>query len=73
MRFRSQRLESELDVLRETSGNEQGFNYKDRLKRKMKNPMQKKMADKIKILEGRLNDKVGILMLEKVTLENKIK
>lgn len=38
LRFRSQRLDKELDILRETSGNEQGFNYKDRVKRKVNNP-----------------------------------
>ncbi len=54
LRFRGQRLEKELEILRETSGNEQGFNYKDRLKRKLRNPVQKQYADKILTLEGRL-------------------
>ena len=32
LRFRAQRLQKELEVLRETSGKEQGFNHKERLK-----------------------------------------
>lgn len=43
------------------------------MKQKMKNPMQRKLADKIKVLEGRLTDKMGILMQEKLELETKIK
>jgi hypothetical protein len=39
LRYRSQRINKELEILREMSGNEQGFNYKDRLKRKLKNPV----------------------------------
>jgi hypothetical protein len=54
LRFRGMRLEKELEILRETSGAEQGFNYKDRLKRKMRNPVQKKFADKLLTLENRL-------------------
>eukprot|EP00347_Sterkiella_histriomuscorum_P000238 403376652 len=72
LRFRSQRLERELEIMRETSGEEQGFNYKDRVRRKMKNPMQKKFADKILNLEERLNNKVSNILFEKIHIENKI-
>ena len=73
LRYRSQRIGKELEILRELSGNEQGFNHKDRLKRKMKNPVQKQFADKILTLEGRLQNKLGMVMQEKVDLETKIK
>lgn len=43
------------------------------MKRKTKNPLQKKYAEKIKILEARVGDKMGLVMLEKVEFENKIK
>lgn len=43
------------------------------MKRKMKNPLQKKFAEKIKVLEARVGEKMGLVMLEKVTIENKIK
>lgn len=39
----------------------------------MKNPVQKQFADKILTLEGRLQNKLGMVMQEKVDLETKIK
>ena len=35
--------------------------------------MQKKFADKIVALEGRVHDKMGFILKEKFELENKIK
>jgi hypothetical protein len=38
----------------------------------MKNPLSKKFADKILVLEGRLNDKMGMILQERLTVESKI-
>lgn len=55
LRYRARRLEKEVEMLREASGDYAlGFNFKDKLKRRMKNPLQKKFADKILTLESRL-------------------
>lgn len=56
LKYRFRRLNTELEVLRETRGLEHGF---DKTKKLNKNPMQKKFADKIKVLETRLSDKVN--------------
>ncbi|CDW82059.1 ef hand family protein [Stylonychia lemnae] len=73
LRYRSERIEKELEFLRETSANEQGIDLKERIRRKMKNPMEKKYANKILALESRLANKISNTMFEKIMLEDKIK
>lgn len=70
LRYRSRRLESELQVLKDTIGFEAG-NLKS--KNKSKNMMHSKLALKIKGLELKMTDKVELLMKEKLDYELKIK
>lgn len=72
LKYRSQRIEQELEVLREMQGAEQGYNYKDRMKRKLKNPIERKYAEKILDLETRVQDKMNFMLREKLEMMAKI-
>lgn len=53
-------------------GAEQGYNYKDRMKRKLKNPIERKYAEKILDLETRVQDKMNFMLREKLEMMAKI-
>ncbi len=72
LKYRVKYLDKELHVLREANGEAGGMSYKDLVKQKMRGPMQKKYADKIKLLEGRLTDKMKTTFGFKMEVEAKI-